>query len=736
MNAEHLMVALPTTPDTSLPSQAVAWLRRGRAQVQGVLASYGLVLFGPRGWAALALALSTFLQPERGLLGLLGLLSARRVATWFAPATRAHDLDWLGCNGLLTGLILALFFQPSPALAAVVVAAALLATLSAVALRPLADRYLGVPLLSLPFVLAGWLALLAARRFSELQPVVAVATVEPTWLPSVMIPLLRSLGAVFLQPTTAAGALVLLGLASWSRWAAVLAVLGFFSGWAMYTLLGGPRTDLEQHLLGFNAILCAIAMGGVFVVLSPGSLVLAALSAALATLMGSAMLSAFAPLDLPVLAAPFIAVTDALLLAMMHRLGGGPLQLVQGMPGRPEDNLGYVLQHARRYPPAGTALLYLPVLGRWTVTQGPNGQPTHQGLWSHAWDFEIADDGGHRWRNAGTELHDFYAFGAPVVAPADGRVARAVGHLEDNPIGHVDIAHNFGNAVVLAHASGVFSALCHLQQGSLLVREGDVVVRGQVVGRVGNSGRSPVPHLHVQLQSSADVGAPTLPGEFLQFIRSAPEGRRYETHGSPDTGDVVEAVQGDDAVRRALALPPGSSWTWQVQGSGLPERETWRSTLDGLGRRQLQSLDCAAGLYMDDAYATVLDYAGPADRLLALFALGAARVPFLGDGSVSWVDSPSGLPFMSPLARAGVELVLPFTGSGAVQTESRLRVAAEGIVVETLVRAEGSLARRLPERIELVLRPDVGPVVLRAFRGQQRVVLAQLTTDNDSEVTR
>lgn len=714
--------AISTDKKSAPPS---AWLQRGRRwrrQGQDVLASYGLVLFGLRGWQALLLVLATFLQPARGGLGLLGLLAARGLARLFAPATTAADLNWLGCNGLLVGLVLALMLQPSVALALVIVAATLVAVVTAAALKPLADRYLGVPLLSLPFVLAGWLALLGAQRFMALQPAAAAAMVDPAWLPAFALPYLRSLGVVFLQPSAVAGALVLLGLVGWSRWATVLTVLGFASAWGTYALLGGPRSDLELHFLGFNAIVCALATGGVFVVLSPASLVLAAVAGALSTLLGTALLTILGPLHLPVLAAPFIAVTDVVLLALLHRVGGGPLQLVVGSPGRPEDNLGHVLQRARRYPAAGLPLLYLPVLGRWLVTQGPGGTPTHQGLWTHAWDFEVADDAGQRWRQAGEAPEDFYAFGAPVVAPADGRVVRTVGHLEDNAIGHVDAANNWGNTLVIAHVGGVFSALSHLQRGSITVREGDAVVRGQVVARVGNSGRSPVPHLHLQLQASADIGAPTLPGEFLQFLHGQGQDRRYVTHGCPQTGDVVEALQPDDAVRRALALPPGTQWHWRIHGDGLPTQETWRSDIDGLGRRHLRSDDATAALYIDDAYATVLGYEGPASRLLALYALVAARVPFLTDAGVGWRDSPSALPFLSPLQRAGVELLLPFTDRGAVQTDSRLAVTSEGIVVSTLVVAQAGL----PERLELVLQPDSGPVALRAWRGGVLVVQAEV----------
>lgn len=61
-----------------------------------------------------------------------------------------------------------------------------------------------------------------------------------------------------------------------------------------------------------------------------------------------------------------------------------------------------------------------------------------------------------------------------------------------------------GNYVVLDHRNGEFSVYCHLQEGSIQVEPGQSVSRGQVVARVGNTGNSGAPHLHFQLQDSAD----------------------------------------------------------------------------------------------------------------------------------------------------------------------------------------------------------------------------------------
>ena len=56
-----------------------------------------------------------------------------------------------------------------------------------------------------------------------------------------------------------------------------------------------------------------------------------------------------------------------------------------------------------------------------------------------------------------------------------------------------------GNYVIVDHENGEFSMYAHLQEGSILVKAGESVKKGQVVGKVGNTGNSGAPHLHFQL---------------------------------------------------------------------------------------------------------------------------------------------------------------------------------------------------------------------------------------------
>jgi murein DD-endopeptidase MepM/ murein hydrolase activator NlpD len=71
-----------------------------------------------------------------------------------------------------------------------------------------------------------------------------------------------------------------------------------------------------------------------------------------------------------------------------------------------------------------------------------------------------------------------------------------------------------GNHVILDHGNQEYSFLAHLGHGSVTVRKGDHVVKGQQIGQVGNSGRSGAPHLHYSLRRSPAFICDGLPSRF------------------------------------------------------------------------------------------------------------------------------------------------------------------------------------------------------------------------------
>lgn len=120
----------------------------------------------------------------------------------------------------------------------------------------------------------------------------------------------------------------------------------------------------------------------------------------------------------------------------------------------------------------------------------------------HALDLLVVDEQGSAHSGKGSVNTDYYAFGSPIIAPADGRVIEAVDGMLDNKPGLTNTGMPAGNYVLIKHRKGEVSKLCHFKSGSVAVKTGDVVKAGQKLGECGNSGDTSQPHLHYHLQDS------------------------------------------------------------------------------------------------------------------------------------------------------------------------------------------------------------------------------------------
>lgn len=107
----------------------------------------------------------------------------------------------------------------------------------------------------------------------------------------------------------------------------------------------------------------------------------------------------------------------------------------------------------------------------------------------------------------------YLIFGDAVYAPCEGVVVRTEDGLHDLPPPELDRNHMPGNFVLL-ECAGVQVLLAHMAHDSVRVGPGDRVTPRDVIGRVGNTGNSNEPHLHVHAQRPA-VGDAFLSGDPL-----------------------------------------------------------------------------------------------------------------------------------------------------------------------------------------------------------------------------
>jgi murein DD-endopeptidase MepM/ murein hydrolase activator NlpD len=118
----------------------------------------------------------------------------------------------------------------------------------------------------------------------------------------------------------------------------------------------------------------------------------------------------------------------------------------------------------------------------------------------------------------------YRCYGAEALAVADGVVVATKDGIPENVPGPASRAVPItletvgGNHVILDLGNGRFAFYAHLQPGSLRVKNGDKVRRGQVIGLVGNSGNSTEPHLHFHISdASSPLGSEGLPYAFSSF---------------------------------------------------------------------------------------------------------------------------------------------------------------------------------------------------------------------------
>ena len=179
---------------------------------------------------------------------------------------------------------------------------------------------------------------------------------------------------------------------------------------------------------------------------------------------------------------------------------------------------------------APSAVVYrFPLAGRYFIGAGATPHSHHRWVAAEEFALDIAQlgEGMRSFRGDGAKRQDYYAYGAAVLAAADGTVVRvADGLAETDELlrqpGESFEAYNErlaamqaglmqqgletipGNLVVIDHGNGEFSHYAHLATGSAKVKVGDRVKQGQTIALLGTSGNSTEPHLHFQLTDGPD----------------------------------------------------------------------------------------------------------------------------------------------------------------------------------------------------------------------------------------
>ncbi|NVO19519.1 MAG: urea transporter [Bacteroidetes bacterium] len=613
-----------------------------------LLNSYSMIFFSKNHAFAAMLVIVSFFDPIAGLGGLIAVLTANFTA-YLIGFNRNNILAGVyGFNAVLVGLGIGVYFQFSLVLLILIIFAALLTLFLTLFFEGVIGKY-GLPFLTLSFLFTFWLVTLAARRYTQLNlsergiftynefyywggfaMVKAYDWFNDLKLPLALSTYFKSLSAILFQYHLLPGILIGIGLIYYSRIAFVLSLLGFYSAYLFYHFIGADFNELNYSYIGFNFILTAIAIGGFFIISSRISFLWVILLTPIISILLSSSSEFLGYFQLSTYSFPFNIVV--ILFLYMLRFREKPdkkLELVTFQEFSPEKNLYNQKNSKTRFRGYQYFPFGLPFMGEWKVTQGHSGEHTHKGIWRHAWDFEIADENDKNHSGKGTSLSDFYCYNKPVIAPADGWIEEIVDSVDDNQPHEINIEQNWGNSIVIKHLDGLYSKLSHIKKGSFSVEKGQFVRKGDKLALCGNSGRSPEPHLHFQLQATPYIGSATLDYPLGRYMLVNEKQFELLTWERPAKGDRLSNIESIQSLKKAFNFIPGQKLSYLVQENGKPDQsENWVVEVDIYNFTYLRCLktESQAWFRNEDDLLYFTAFQGDKSSLLYAFYLGAYKI--------------------------------------------------------------------------------------------------------------
>jgi urea transporter/murein DD-endopeptidase MepM/ murein hydrolase activator NlpD len=610
-----------------------------------IACSYSQVFFSDNRWFALLLGVATFVDPYTGISGLLCVTFAVILAQvlGFNPVLIRNGTYTY--NVLLVGLAIGFYFSFNPAFFVMLFLASFL-TLMISAWMASSFGAKRVPFLSLPFVFSTWVMLLSTRTFQTVKlsgrlpgalynwgsfggaSLISIYHKTSEFIPHLAVIYFKSIGAIFFQYNIVSGLLIAIGILVCSRIAFSLSIIGFICGYFFSYFIQGDMSELEYSYIGFNFILSAIAIGGFFFVPSTRSYLLAVISAPLIVLVISGLGTVSSSYQLPLYSLPFSFVVMLVIYVLENRYTATKLHLVEYQKYSPEKNLYAHHNNMERFKNDTYVHIHLPYYGEWYVSQGQDGEITHKEDFRHAWDFVITDENKKTYRNPGTDVKDFYCYGKPVLAPAAGQIVSIEDGIEDNLIGDVNIEKNWGNTIIIKHTDYLFSKLSHIKYDTFKVKNGDYVKKGDVLATCGNSGRSPEPHIHFQLQSTAYLNAGTIDYPICYYLTKEDEKYVFHSFENPNEGETVLKATPTPLISQAFHFIPGMKMNFEVKRGNETTVESWEVYADSSNETYIycKTTDSIAFFTNNETLLYFINFKGDKNSLLYYFYLGAHKI--------------------------------------------------------------------------------------------------------------
>lgn len=536
---------------------------------------------------------------------------------------------------------------------------------------------------------------------------------------SFLTSLARVLGSLFFMPDPLAGILIGVAVLLWSPMAFVFGTTGLFTGVIMSAVFINLGEIFFWLPISYAFFLSGLALSGSFFVASRAGFAVAAAAGFFAALFALAMQYALAWSPAAYLPVPLILTIWLGILALR---ADKFIRFVVWNENRhlpPERTwLSATLEEARW--PSREPLLTVPLGGPSQITQGFDDTLSHRGEWRYAVDFQRPLPAGQPETERGSLWDE------PVYSPVEGVIAAVSNDVPDNPLGVLNYHQPWGNHVVIRIAPGLFATVAHLKQRSLVVAPGMRVSYGTLLGRVGNSGRSPVPHLHVQVQTAISPASPTRPFLLANCVSGEEVGQgtaMWHSTIHPAKSAIVTHAHANPITYRVLtSMIPGKSLWSETRSGSIPGN--WRAVRERSGviiERTVLADGSFRFFEPHDGAELILTLAGDALRcvayrgrlspLLTTMGLAISTVPYAAYPGLEWSDTT---PVPSLWWRRHVpHLACLFEPLPLTRVRAQCRTADEErglVLVATILERLASL----PERVTITISPIRGPIELAA----------------------
>jgi len=645
--------------------------------LKGIILSYSHIYFSNSIWLGLALMIISFFDPGIGISGIIAIVTCQLCSLFF-NFNRAFIYNGAYTyNALLLGLAMGSFYQLSfPFLIVLVITSMLTFFLTVWIAGRLS--VIGLPFLSLPFLIAIWVALLGLSNFTGIKLLYKDGITLQSVIPEIFTAItnnidrlairdfihiyLRSLSAIIFQYNDLVGFLIAICLLLRSRMAFALSMYGFAIGYLFYYQLEGDFTPLDYSYIGFNFILAAIALGGYYIVPSAKSHFLLLFVIPITALILSSLHTVFSHLHLPLYSFPFTIVVLLILGVLQMRQFSSGLELVTLQQFSPELNHYKSIYLKKRFAGQTYFHILLPIIGEWNISQGHKGNITHKADWQYAWDFDVRNESGDTYGGSGTDVKDYYCYDLPVIAPASGYVVTVKDGIKDNLVSEVNLDENWGNTIIIKHSDGFYSELSHLKPNSIKVKEGDWINTGDMLATCGSSGRSPEPHLHFQIQATPYIGSHTILYPIAYYLTKEQDNYSFHSFSIPEQGQTVRNVTPNNLLSDAFDFIPGKDIVWKIKDGINTLENKWSVYIDIYNKKYLYCHSTKSSAYFvnDGVLFYFTDFYGNKKSFLYQFYISFHKVVLGCYKGITLSDWLMPQVFFNPITRAVQDFIAPF----------------------------------------------------------------------------